>query len=96
MTCPICRGHWFVKKTTGLTVREMGERCLGSSIFEPCACGGGVVYRMLTMHECPKCGRPMEHEEDDPSVGVTGGWYCAACDHAELDDIDDEPDLLRS
>lgn len=49
----------------------------------------------LKMHECPKCGTPMEQQEDEPDVGVVGGWYCGACDYGELGDIDDEPDFHR-
>jgi len=48
----------------------------------------------MKLRECPKCGEPMEFEEDDNSVGIVGGWYCTNCDHTELaDDLDDESDL---
>lgn len=31
---------------------------------------------------CPKCDAEIgdTYEPDDPSCGITGGWYCAACD----------------
>lgn len=33
---------------------------------------------------CPKCDADISdtYEPDDPSVGIGGGWYCNACDHA--------------
>lgn len=50
------------------------------------------------MHECPKCGQEMEHEEYDPSVGMmNGGWYCTAegCEEVWVpDDLHDESDFL--
>lgn len=33
---------------------------------------------------CPKCGAPMQYEEEDADVGIIGGWSCD-CGHAELD-----------
>lgn len=32
---------------------------------------------------CPKCDGDISdsYQEDDPSVGIVGGWYCEACDH---------------
>ena len=42
---------------------------------------------MATLHECPKCGEPMEYEECDPSVGIMSSfWFCAPCGVAHLDD----------
>ena len=38
--------------------------------------------------ECPKCGKPMDHQEEESDVGVLGCWYCSACEHTE-DDADD-------
>ncbi len=31
---------------------------------------------------CPKCDADITetYEPDDPSVGITGGWYCDTCD----------------
>jgi hypothetical protein len=45
----------------------------------------------MTIHECPKCGKPMEYEEGEPDVGIVGGWLCMspACGHVELD-VDEE------
>lgn len=33
---------------------------------------------------CPKCDADISesYEEDDPSVGIVGGYYCDACDCA--------------
>ena len=41
---------------------------------------------------CPKCDADISdtHEPDDPSVGITGGYYCDACDLAVGED-DYEP-----
>jgi hypothetical protein len=35
----------------------------------------------MTIH-CPKCDADVteSYEEDDPSVGIVGGYYCDACD----------------
>ena len=44
------------------------------------------------MHECPKCGEQMELDEDEPDVGIVGGWVCHTCGHAELADQDDQDD----
>ena len=32
--------------------------------------------------DCPKCDADITetYKPDDPSVGVTGGWYCDTCD----------------
>lgn len=39
------------------------------------------------MHECPKCGRVMEHQEADTDVGIMSGyWFCTACDYSEADE----------
>jgi hypothetical protein len=37
----------------------------------------------------------MEHQEDDPDVGVNGGWYCVHCDifQDDWDDYDASDDL---
>jgi len=40
------------------------------------------------MRECPKCGSPMEKQEDDPDVGIVGGWTCD-CGHTEPIEDDD-------
>lgn len=33
---------------------------------------------------CPRCDADISDtlEEDDPSTGIVGGWYCDACDAA--------------
>mgnify|MGYP000857363700 FL=1 len=49
---------------------------------------------MGKVHECPKCGKEMEYQEDEPDVGITGGWYCRECDYAELAEYGDEDDYL--
>lgn len=38
--------------------------------------------------DCPKCEADISdsYEPDDPSVGISGGWYCDACDLAVGDD----------
>lgn len=37
---------------------------------------------MSRSKECPKCEADVSdsYEPDDPSVGITGGWYCDVCD----------------
>lgn len=39
---------------------------------------------------CPKCGADItdSHVEDDPSVGIYGGWYCDACEEGYPDEHD--------
>ena len=37
---------------------------------------------------CPHCDQEMEHDEEDPDVGIRGGWYCSHCDES-FDDTDD-------
>ncbi len=33
------------------------------------------------MHECPKCGKPMEYQPAEPDVGIlTGCWFCTVCE----------------
>jgi hypothetical protein len=34
------------------------------------------------MTHCPKCDADVgdSYQEDDPSVGIVGGYYCDACD----------------
>lgn len=34
--------------------------------------------------ECPKCGADISdsYREDEPDVGIVGGYYCDACDLA--------------
>lgn len=34
----------------------------------------------------------MEQQEDDPSVGIQGCWFCTNCDHVE--DIEDDDHYL--
>lgn len=46
------------------------------------------------MKRCPKCDTDMESEEDDPEVGIVGGWYCGVCEETysfEQDDLDFDP-----
>jgi len=42
---------------------------------------------------CPKCDADISesYESDDPSVGISAGWYCDACDLAVGDDRCREP-----
>jgi C4-type Zn-finger protein len=45
------------------------------------------------MHECPKCGAPMDLSGADPDVGImSSAWICEACDYAELADEDQGDD----
>jgi ribosomal protein S27AE len=45
------------------------------------------------MHECPKCGVLMAHQDAEPDVNIVGAWICVACDYSELDDEGEyEPD----
>jgi hypothetical protein len=43
------------------------------------------------MHECPECGEPMEHVEEELDVGIVGHWFCGNCEIA-VDDLDDYAD----
>jgi DNA-directed RNA polymerase subunit M/transcription elongation factor TFIIS len=39
---------------------------------------------------CPKCDALMEHQQEDPSVGIAGCWVCTNCEHVEdEEDYDD-------
>lgn len=40
------------------------------------------------MHDCPNCSAEMEHQGDEPDLGITGGWHCFNCGYTEL-----RPDL---
>lgn len=44
---------------------------------------------------CPICDKEMERIENEPDVGIVGGWECADCrvfiPEQDVDD-DDEPD----
>lgn len=43
---------------------------------------------------CPKCGREMDHIDDEPDVNIVGGWVCYACDKFVPDwDVDDESEV---
>lgn len=44
------------------------------------------------IRECPKCNCPMEHQGDDPDVGIVGGWFCTNddCGHTEDHDYDED------
>lgn len=47
--------------------------------------------------ECPKCGTDISdsYQNDDPSVGIVGGWYCDKCDLGIADDeVGSEDDYL--
>jgi hypothetical protein len=47
---------------------------------------------------CPKCDALMEHQADDPSVGIVGHWVCTNDDCGEVveDDEDDyDVDYVR-
>jgi hypothetical protein len=43
---------------------------------------------------CPHCDIEMEHESDDPSVGIVGGWFCHHCEIAYPDDDWSEEDYV--
>ena len=43
----------------------------------------------IAERECPKCGAFMEHQQDEPDVGIVGGWVCHECEYSELDELDD-------
>lgn len=50
---------------------------------------------MAILHECPKCGQPMELEEADPDVGIMSSFLiCFACGVSELVEHDDEPEFV--
>lgn len=38
--------------------------------------------------ECPKCGEDISdsYQGEEPDVGISGGWYCDACDLAVSDE----------
>jgi hypothetical protein len=42
---------------------------------------------------CPYCDLEMEHLEDEPDVGIVGGWHCSHCAISFSDDAsyEDEP-----
>ena len=45
---------------------------------------------------CPRCGKEMEHVDDEPDVNVSGGWLCVdeKCDEFIPDwEVDNEPDI---
>lgn len=42
--------------------------------------------------ECPKCGAEMYCEDDDPDVGIVGGWSCTSCEHTEPLDLHEGDD----
>jgi hypothetical protein len=49
--------------------------------------------------KCPKCGADVSEslEEDDPSCGIVGGYYCDACDLPipyEYEPHDDDVDVF--
>lgn len=39
---------------------------------------------------CPKCGADITDSycDDDPDVGISGGWYCDACEEGYPDEYD--------
>ena len=40
---------------------------------------------------CPKCDKEMEHVDDEPDVGIQGGWACEPCgEFIPIWDADDE------
>jgi ribosomal protein L37AE/L43A len=39
---------------------------------------------------CPKCGHPMEYQQEDYDTGIIAGWSCDECGHTERDDFDDD------
>jgi hypothetical protein len=43
--------------------------------------------------ECPKCGADISdsYQEDEPDVGITGGWFCEVCNLAVGDNGDSYP-----
>jgi len=43
---------------------------------------------------CPKCDADISdsYQEDDPSVGIQGGYYCEACDLPVDDDYEPHED----
>lgn len=43
----------------------------------------------MRTRDCPKCGAEMLHQDDEPDVGITGGWTCIACDYSEADEAAD-------
>lgn len=42
------------------------------------------------MKRCRHCDLEMERVEDEPDVGIVGGWYCSHCNLSEEADLDDE------
>jgi predicted RNA-binding Zn-ribbon protein involved in translation (DUF1610 family) len=41
---------------------------------------------------CPKCGADItdSHIDDDPSVGITGGYYCDECQEGYPSPVEDD------
>ena len=39
---------------------------------------------------CPKCDAEMKRIEDEPDVGIVGGWYCHTCNESYIQDDDDD------
>ena len=38
---------------------------------------------------CPKCDTELEYQEDEPDVGVVGGYFCPRCEEVVDADFDD-------
>ena len=49
-----------------------------------------IERKIVMVKYCPKCDLLMEHQEDEPDVGIVGGWYCDHCDYSVLDDQSDD------
>ena len=47
---------------------------------------------MARFRECPECGQDISdsYQGEDPDCGISGGWYCDACNAGYPDE--DEPD----
>lgn len=71
------RSSWKGKRGTWEASHRRGDRDRGGASI---------------MHECPKCGAQMVLEEDEPDVGLVGGWVCQSCGHTELSESDDFED----
>lgn len=47
--------------------------------------------------ECPNCGKNISdtYQVSDPTVGITGGWFCEECDLGIADEEEDEEVMVE-
>lgn len=41
-------------------------------------------------HYCPDCDTELDWEDDDPDVGIVGGWFCPKCEKPVEGDYPDQ------